>query len=226
MRRLGKIGVYGPKTRSLQRRLSFEAFGLTFKVAQVWKYLGSKQSVTPDINDIQTKVFWEVPDRVYDDAAIQVPIGMEQMAEAKADFSRFGYIDPLQNETMFRVHIDDFILLGRELIIGDIFEMPFFKKNGKKVFWEITDVDLKQEYEKFIAIIYASPLGENRKSVDIPTEQSNEYLMDDIMTELDDVLEQQVPLQGTTFDPEPQPENVDYRNKDQASFLDDPNKQF
>lgn len=226
MRKLGKIGVYGPKTRNLQRRLSFEAFGLTFKVAQVWKYLGSKNSVTPDINDIQTKVFWEVPDRVYGEEAIGIPIGMEQMPEAKADFSRFGYIDPLQNETMFRVHIDDFEPLGRELIIGDIFEMPFFKKNGKKVFWEITDVDLKQEYEKFIAIIYASPLDHNRKSVDIGVEQSNEHLIDDFMIEMDDELEQQVPLQGTTFDPDPQPEDVDYRNKDQASFLDDPNKEF
>lgn len=224
VRKLGKIGVYGPKTRNLQRRLSFEAFGLTFKLANVWKYLGPKDG--SGINGIPTKVFWEVPDRLYCDNIVQIPIGMEPMNEAKADFSRFGYIDPLQNETMFRVHIDDFEPLGRELVIGDVFEIEFFVKNGKRAYWEITDVDLKQEYEKFIAIIYASPLGDSRTTVDIPVEQSNEPMIDNFMDELDQELSNQVPVEGTTFDPEPVPEPVDYRDKKQSSFLDDPTKQF
>ncbi|WGH49617.1 hypothetical protein [Alishewanella phage vB_AspM_Slicko01] len=224
IRRLGKIGVYGTKTRLLQRRLSYEAFGLTFKTAIVWRYIGSKDSLTPDINDVSTKVFWEVPDRAYHEVAVAIPIGMEPMQDIKADFSRFGYIDPLQNENLFRVHIDDFQELGRELIVGDVFEMPFFQKDGKKVFWEISDVDLKSEYEKFIAIIHASPLGDARKSEDIQVEQSNEFLLDDLMIDADEEYSEQVPIKGLTDDFDPEPEDIDYRNENQRSFLDDPTK--
>ena len=118
MRRVGKIGVYGSKTRTLQRRISFEAFGLTFKTAFVYRYLGSRANAAPDIDDIQTKVFFEVPDRAYSDVPIEIPVGMEPLPETKTDFSRFGLINPLQDETRFRFHIDDFQPLTRELIVG------------------------------------------------------------------------------------------------------------
>ncbi len=224
IRRLGKIGVYGPKTRTLQRRLSYEAYGLTFKTAIVWRYLGSKTSLNPSLTDVPTKVFWEVPDRAYSDVMVQIPIAMEPLPEIKADFSRFGYIDPLQNENLFRVHIDDFEPLGRYLVVGDVFEMPFFEKNGKKVFWEVTDVDLKTEYEKFIAIIHASPLGDSRKTNDIPVDQSNDDLLTQLMVEADDEFIGQVPVQGLTLEPEPEPEDFDQRSELVTGFLDDPTK--
>lgn len=226
MRRRGKIGVYGPKTRRLQRRLSFEAFGLTFKDANVYMYLGSRSSVNPHINDIQTKVFYETPDRAYDVNPKAIPIGVDPLPEAKTDFSRFGLIDPLSDEQMFRMHIDDFAILGRELIIGDVFELPFFSKNNKLAFWEVTDVDLNSEYEKFIAIIHATPLSSARTTREIPIEQSNDDLMDDIMAGAEEQYSDQVPVDRDVFDETPEKEPVDYRNPLQSSFLDDITKEF
>lgn len=224
LRRVGKIGVYGVKTRALQRRISFEAYGLTFKVANVYKYLGSRESVIPDINDIQSKIFFEIPDRAYDTCPIPIPVGMEHLQEVKTDFSRFGLISPLQDETIFRFHIDDFQPLCREMIIGDVFELPFYTKNGD-AFWEVTDVDLRSEAEKFIAIITASPLSASRATREIPVNRDNGDLMDIIGVGMQEEFSEQVPAEGIYTSP-PEPENVDYRNPVQASFLDDPNKQF
>jgi hypothetical protein len=225
-RKLGKIGVYGVKTRALQRRLSFEAFGLTFKIAKFWLYLGSKTSDNPSINDIATKVFWEVPDKKFSANFIEVPIGMEPMSEVKADFSRFGYIDPLQNENLFRMHIDDFQWLGREPVVGDVFELDFFMKDGRKAIWEITDVDHKSEYEKFIVIINATPLSDNRQTADIPINGSNSDLLETFMDEADLEYQEQVPNREISPDPDPTPSDVDYRDPLQSSFLDDPTKTF
>lgn len=224
LRRVGKIGVYGVKTRALQRRISFEAYGLTFKVANVYKYLGSRANVTPDINDIQSKVFFEIPDRAYDIEPLPIPVGMEPLQEMKTDFSRFGLISPLQDETRFRFHIDDFDPLGREMIIGDVFELPFYAKNGD-AFWEVTDVDLRSEAEKFIAIVTATPLSASRATREIPVNRDNGDLMDIIGDGMHDALSDQVPAEGIYAEP-PAKEDVDYRNPTQASFLDDPNKQF
>lgn len=225
-RKIGRIGVYGEKTRALQRRVSFEAFGLSAKTANVFKYLGSRASDTPDINDVETKVFYEVPDRAYAFSSIPLPVGMEPIQETKTDFSRFGLIDPLQDETLFRFHIDDFQALGRELIIGDVFELPFFEKDGKKNFWEITDVDLRSETEKYIAIVHASPLGENRKTREIQSNRGHMDIIDGLMSEMEDQLGDQVPTQDIGFDEDYQKTDVDYRNEEQRSFLDDPTKQF
>lgn len=224
LRRVGKIGVYGTKTRKLQRTISFEAYGLTFKVANVYKYLGSRANVTPNINDIQSKVFFEIPDRAYDVEPIPIPVGMEPLQEMKTDFSRFGLISPLQDETRFRFHIDDFKPLAREMIIGDVFELPFYAKNGD-AFWEVTDVDLRSEAEKFIAIITATPLSASRATREIPVNRDNGDLMDIIGEGMHDALSDQVPAEGIYAEP-PAKEDVDYRNTAQASFLDDPTKQF
>lgn len=225
----GKIGVYGEKTRKLQRRISAEAFGLTFKDANVYMYLGSRASVTPNINDIQNKVLFEVPDRAYSPDPIHIMVGMEPMGEAALDFSRFGIINPLGDEQTFRVHADEFEgCLGRPLIVGDVLEIPFFERNCKKAFWEITDVDDKPSYEKFYYVIKATVLNDDRTSREIPIERTNTELMDNLMDDMDFEMAAQVPVEGLV-DPElpkPLPEKVDYRNKKQASFLDDPTKFF
>jgi len=225
--RRGKIGVYSEKTRKLQRKLSFETFGLSFKDARFYLYLGSADSVVPDIDDIACKVFYEVPDRAYDPIPKDIPIGVEPDMESSMDFSRFGLISPLTSEKTFRVHIDDFETLGREAIVGDVFELPFFEKDGKKALYEITDVDLKLEYEKFIAIIKATPLTDARTTAAIDKNRGNDFMMSDIMDEADEQYSEVVPSLEPAYDPIDVVETeVDYRKQDQVSFLDDPDTIF
>lgn len=225
MMRLGRIGMYGKKTRNLQRRLTYEAFGLSAKHANFYKYLGSRVNDTPDIGDVQNPVFFEVPDRAYDDVMISVPIGMEHFREQKMDFSRFGLINAFQDETEFRMHIDDFELLGREVIVGDVFEIPFHTSEKGKSFWEVVDVDLRSAAEKFIAIIMCVPLGENRKTIEIPTDRGHGSIMDDIMDDMNSYVSKDVPA-ATVGWGEPDVEEVDYRTDKEVSFLDDINKKF
>jgi hypothetical protein len=147
--------------------------------------------------------------------------------ESSMDFSRFGLISPLTSEKTFRVHIDDFETLGREAIVGDVFELPFFEKDGKKALYEITDVDLKLEYEKFIAIIKATPLTDARTTAAIDKNRSNDFMMSDIMDEADEQYSEVVPSLDPAYDPIDVVETeVDYRKQNQASFLDDPDTIF
>lgn len=233
-RKLGKIGVYGSKTRSLQRRLTFEAFGLTFKLADVYRYLGSRAEDNPDINDIQSKVFYEVPDRAYDSEPIRIPVGVEPIVEGKMDFSRYGILAPLSNENMFRFHIDDFIAIGRPLIVGDVFEIDFFNntddpfcgdKNERR-FWEVTDVDLKGSYEKYIAIVHATPLSKDRTTREIGFDFDHSNLMDDIMDGAREDYSEVVKNPDPEYVENPPKETVDLRDKQHKSFLDDPNARF
>lgn len=223
----GKIGVYGAKTRALQKRLSAEMFGLTFKDANVYMYLGSRANDNPDINDIQTKVFYEVPDRAYSVDPVNISISMEGFNESNMDFSRFGIINPLGDEQTFRVHVDEFTgCLGRPLIVGDVLEVPFFARECEKAFWEITDVDDKSEFEKFYVVITASVLGDSRKTREIPIDGAgNDSIMDSVMDEADQEYTDQVPYEGfDELDPDATP--VDYRRDKQKSFLDDPEMIF
>lgn len=226
MARRGCIGVYGTKTRALQRCISAEVFGLTFKDANFYLYLGSETNQVPDINDVPDNVFFEISDRAYDLTPKSVPIGMEPMSDYKADYSRFGYIDPISDEQLFRMHINDFETLGREPIIGDVFEMPFFSKSGNKAFWEVTDVDLKSEYEKFLVIIHARPLGDDRRTNEIPIDQSNDGILEDLQDEMDTTQAEQVPADTQVFDGPPAESEVDYRDDVHKDFLDDPNAEF
>lgn len=226
MSRLGKIGVYGPKTRNLQRKISFEVFGLSWKTANVYLYMGDRNNPDPSIGDIGTTVFWEVPDRAYAEEAITIPVGMEPIVENKTDFSRFGILNPMQDETLFRVHIDDYTTLGRKLVVGDVFEIPFFERDGKRSFWEVNDVDDSQEVEKYIHIIHATPLDDKRTTREIPIDNSNSDIYDTIMPQQDDEYSDIVPTEDVTFEEDPDKESVDYRNNTQSSFLDDPNKEF
>lgn len=228
--RMGKIGVYGCKTRKLQRCLSFEAFGLSHKEAHVYLYKGDARDLNNHEDNLGSRVFFEVPDRVYCEHPKIVPIGMEPMHESSADFSRFGLINPLGDENTFRMHIDDFDTLGREPMVGDVFEIPFHTKNDRKALWEITDVDFKSEMEKFIVIIKASPLKASRKNESlsgIVNRTNDEFLMD--MEDDQHVFwEEEVPTQDLSYDKGDvlEPEPTDYRNKGQADFLDDPFKSF
>lgn len=231
MRKLRKrrIGVYGDKTRRLQSRLTAELFSLTFKTANIFKYLGSRDSVDPDINDIQNQILFETPDRAYDVEPFSIMIGMEPMGETGLDFSRFGIINPIGDEETFRVHVDEFECLGRTIIVGDVLEIPFFMRDCKPVFWEVTDVDDKPSYENFYYTIKATIISDSRLTREIPIERSNEDIMNGVIDGLDLAFDQQISQVG--LDPEPIEDGgdkppVDYRNKQQASFLDDPSYIF
>lgn len=226
--RMGKIGVYSEKTRNLQRKLSYEVYGLSFKEAKFYLYLGDKEADVQDINVFHNKVLFEVADRLYSDQPISVPVGMEQYSDSKADFSRFGLINPLTDEVRFSIHIDDFETLGREIVVGDVFEMPFFEKDGKKAFYEVTDVDFKTEKEKFICVFHASTLDKSRATRDIELNRDNFDFMEQLSEDGDDYISDIINTDETASDFEEvtQKKNVDYRNKQQASFLDDPFKEL
>lgn len=227
-----KIGVYGEKTRQFQKNLSYQLFQLTFKTANVYRYLGSRASDVPNIDDIQNKVFYEVPDRAYSTDTVSIHIGMEPLSESAMDFSRFGMINPMSGEQTFRVHQNDFACLGRNLIVGDVLEVPFLERDCNKAFFEITDVDDKPSYEKFYYTIQATPLGDSRTTREIPVERSNDDLMSGFMDEATAEAEEQVPHEGLDptqtddWDGTLPEHDVDYRRKKQASFLDDPNIDF
>lgn len=224
--RTGKIGVYGPKTRLLQRKITNESFGLTWKTASVYLYLGDRSNLNPDITDIGSFAFWEIPDKAFAIEPVEIPIAMEPKMEGQTDFSRFGIINPLGDDETFRIAVDDYQALGRNLVVGDVFEIPFFERNGKSAFWEINDVDDSQEVEKFIHIIHASNLNDQRTTREIPIDNSNDDLMNDLLRDQDDYMSEQVPVQDPTFEDNPLAEEVDYRRSSQKSFLDDPDKEF
>jgi hypothetical protein len=221
------IGVYGTKTRALQRKISYEAFGLTFKDALVYRYLGDKNNTAnQNINNIGNAIFMEVPDRAYDTNTVPMPVAIERMASKKTDYSRFGLIDPIANETTLRVHIDDFEDLGRDLIVSDVLEFPFYKNNaGENTFWEVTDTDIDPN-EEFYATIFIQPLGESRQTNDIPIDSGVDGILDGVGDEREVVQSEDVPSEDEVFEGTPPEEEVDYRDKDQASFLDDPSQTF
>jgi len=226
------IGAYGKKTRAFQRKITRDIFALSYKTANVYMYLGSRKSANPSINDIQNKVFFEVPDRAYSDEPKTINIGMDSVRAEKMDFSRFGLINPMADEQVFRVHIDDMLeCMSRTMIIGDVLEVPFFEENCNKAFWEVTDVDKDIKFEQFYVVIHAVPLGDSRTTNEIPIERSNDDLMNDIMTQTKEHSESVVPTEGlNTYDVDPDapyPEaDVDYRDDKQSSFLDDPQYTF
>lgn len=226
VREKSRIGVYGDKTRNMQRQVSYEAFQLTFKTANVYRYLGSRVNVTPDINDVQTIIFSEVPDRAYDDRSVEIHIGMEPLNENMMDFSQYGIINPMGNEIRVRVHVNDFHCLGRAIIVGDALEIPFFRKDCDRALFEVTDVDDKPSYEKFYYTVSITPMEDSRSTREVTKDRSNQSIMDDMRDSLDERTDQDVPFEGLDdglIDSEftPPTEEVDYRNKKQSSFLDD-----
>lgn len=227
MSRMGRIGVYGKKTRRMQKRLTRETFGLTFKEAKVWLFRGSRyDNEENDIFNLGNPVFQEFPDRKYELDPKCIPIGMEPMQEMKMDFSRFGVIDPMGNEIPFRIFQDDMNCLERPLIVGDVLEVPFFETEDRKALWEITDVDYKVAYEKFIVIVYAEPADDSRKTRELPISNPTGVIIDEFDMQREMSAEENIPNTGYAPDGEVPQGDVDYRHDREKSFLDDPNKKF
>jgi len=153
--RKGRIGVYGHKTRELQKRLSYEKVALTHKTAFVYKYVGPATGGNED--SIPDPIFLEVRDRLYEKEPEEINISYESFNEGVLDLSKFGIISPIDNDVFtFRVHINSFTSeeLGRYLVVGDVVEIPFLSEEGedgeKRALFEVTDVDTKNTNETFL----------------------------------------------------------------------------
>lgn len=226
-----KIGVYGPKDRLLQKRLSYERLSLTAKTIKVWRYLGSRTNATPAITDIQDATLLENRDRAYSATPIEINAWIETLPESPLDLSRFGIVNPLGNTMQFRLHTYSFEAdaLGRFVIVGDVFEVPFLSQEGKVAYFEVTDVDRKTEFENFFVIATTVPLADSQETVEIPNKNSDDALLkildDRQTTETESEFNINGPDTTTVLVDDPTPAgSYDPRPDHGESFLDDPNK--
>jgi hypothetical protein len=164
-----KIGRYQSKDRALQRRMSFEKTSLTWKNANVYKYLGNEENLDgAQYDDIQDYILMENTDRRYDPTPVEINIAMEEVNESPFSLERIGILPVLGETQIFRVHVNSFEEdgLGRYLRTGDVLEIPFLQVNGnagEKAFFEITDTDRKMEFEKFYVTITTVPVKDTQE---------------------------------------------------------------
>jgi hypothetical protein len=226
--RVGKIGVYGSKTRMLQRKLSYEALGLTFKEARFFLFQGDKDDSTLSPTAFKDKVFYEITDRSYAKDYIAIPVAFDPRTNMKSDFSRFGLVNPMTSEVEYVVHLDDCDLLGRTPVIGDVFELPFFETSAGYSVWEIVDVDDKRSYEEYTLTLTAVPITKSRATRDIAINSDNDSVFSTLMNEADVDYASYVPttdVSGNQTTP-PASTNINYIQGAQFDFLNDPTKHF
>lgn len=243
------IGLYGPKTRALQKRVSYEKISLTWKTANVFRYLGSRKNASPAITDVDT-LFQNVADRAYDTNAVEINIYHEPLNENPMDLSRFGIINPLGESQIFRVHVNSFEAdaLGRYMVPGDVFEIPFFLQDGNKAYFEVEDIDRKPEFENFYVTITAKPIKDTQEVEEIPDIPSNSDILDAIEAQNEAAAADQVSIEGVNanidgyiatgyfvegymidphaFKDEEDHEDYDVRRDEQGTFLDDPSSEI
>jgi hypothetical protein len=226
--RMGKIGVYGSKTRMLQRKLSYEAVGLTFKEARFFLFQGDKDDSTLSPTAFKDKVFYEIINRSYSKDYIAIPVAFDPRTHMKTDFSRFGLVNPMTAEVEYVVHIDDCALLGREPVIGDVFELPFFEDTVGYSVWEIVDVDDKRSYEEYIYTLTAVPVTKSRATRDLTINSDNESVFSTLMDEADIDYASYVPTTDVSANQTTPPKSTDisYIQGTQFDFLNDPTKHF
>ena len=227
-----KIGVYGPNTRALQKRLSYEKVSLTWKTCNVYRYLGIRQSDSqPSINDIQDVVLMENRDRAYDTTPVELNVWYEDFPENEMDYSQFGILAMQGNKHVFKFHTMSFEGgegegLGRYMVEGDVLEIPFLTQDGTKSYWEVTDVDRKQEFEKFYVVVTATPITDRQETSEIPDIDSVDNVMQDIRRQQNDNWDEEVPHGGVSGDAnvEDDQSNDEYDPRSGGDFLDDPDK--
>ena len=221
-------GQYGGKTRLLQKRLSYERSAHTMKNFFIHKYIGAATESNPSLDDIQDTIFMEVRDRAYEEDPVEINGWMDSFQDQVMDLSQFGVVNILGETHRFRFHSYSFEAdgLGRTMIVGDIIEIPFLKVEGKKTYFEVTDVNRKQEPETFTILVTATPLRDKQETKAISGYQE-QGLMDTLQNDLDDEFNNTLTEQGldtsdldVTVDEQ---ERYDPRNKPGRDFLDDPN---
>src|SRR5690606_1909291 len=107
-------------------------------------------------------------------------------------------ISPMGNEFIFRFHSLSFEAdgLGRYMVVGDVFEVPFLEQDGKKAYFEVTDVDRKSEFEKFYVVVTAVTLDDKRETAEIPNKNINSTIMSDIATDFDAEVDAENSISG------------------------------
>lgn len=194
-----KVGTYGPLARALQKSLSFEHTTLTWKTANVFKYLGSRTNATPAITDVEDPILLEARDRAYSSTGVEINLYVQPLPEQVVDFQNLGILNPLGNEQKFKVHINSFASdgLGRYLIPGDVIQIPFWQQDGYPTYFEISDVDRKQEFENYFVVVTGLRLDDKPELVEI----LNARLMTNLDSEAaarDAIVSAQVPVDGVT----------------------------
>lgn len=223
-----KIGVYGDRTRALQKRMSYEAVSLTWKTANVYRYLGSRANLTPDIKDIQITTFMETPDRAYDVFPVEINIYFEPRPEQAVDYSQFGIIDPIGSDQIIKVHVNSYADIGRSLVEGDVIDVPFFKQGDADAMWEVIDVDDSQEREKYYSIIKLKVLEDSRETRELDVTNSIGPTLDEITgqqeTEADEYVSNSGVDDSDITNNETNPDlNTPYEgtSKNRKTFLDE-----
>jgi len=202
-----KIGLYQNKDRALQKRMSYEHVSLSWKSANVYRYLGDyTKGAGSSITDIQDNLFLENTDRRYDSNPVEINIHMDEMNESGFDLSKFGIIPILGDTQLFRIHVNSFddIGMGRYVMVGDVFEIPFLQENGNagnKTFFEVTDVDRKMEFEKFYVVVTTVPIKDSQEFKDIDGIPSNSDALDGIQSMLDDAYDATFIKEGLSPEP-------------------------
>lgn len=201
-----RIGVYGDKTRALQKRLSYERVSLTWKTVNVYKYLGVKGSANLDPKEIEDKIFFETRNRDYDPEPAELNAHFEPMQEEQTDLSRFGIISPLSENLRIYMHTGSFESLGLNRYIrnGDIIEIPFWEQriDGKviKSFWEVVEIDRKKEFETFTVVVTVEPVRDRQETQDLDGLISNSDVMDEIYTDVVDEMDTFIDEKSNTGD--------------------------
>ena len=202
-----KIGRYQSKDRALQKRMSYEKVSLTWKSANVYRYLGDRTLGTgSSINDIQDDLFLENTDRRYDATPVLINISMEDQQEQPFDLGKFGIIPIIGDTQIFRVHVNSFEAdgMGRYIVVGDVLEIPFLQTEGnagKKAFFEVTDTDRKMEFENFYVTITTVPIKDSQEFADIDGIPTNSDVLDTLQDSLDASYE--ATFKETNVAPEP-----------------------
>ena len=228
-----KIGMYGEKTRDLQKRLSYERVCLSWKTALVYLYKGNMNEIDPSIHDIDNATFLETQDKAYEATPIEVPVWMPKLESQNGiDLSQYGYVSPISEQYEFKFHIRSFDsdVLGRFIFNGDVLEIPFYEQDGNKAYFKIVDVDRKSEFEDFYVLAKGEVMTDSRESQAFDDQNTNSAIMSDMLDQLEAEAETELPKSGLDTDEydEYDEEQTDYepRNKTQSSFLDDPDAEF
>lgn len=224
-----KIGVYGPLTRNLQKKLSYERISLSWKVVDVFLYLGSRTESSPSLSDIPDPIFLEVADRAYATESIRINAYWEPQQDDTMDLTKFGLINPMADVQTFRFHSYSFEPdgLGRYPVEGDIIKVSFLEQDSKNVFYEVTDIDRKREPETFIVTVSATPMDATQETTEIPT--NNDQKLSDLLGRLEDDQDAHVDMDGLDTDgyevDDPnEDDEYDPRNNEQEEFFDDINR--
>ena len=224
--RPSKFGVFGTKTRLLQRSISFERTTLSGRTVRIYKYLGDATNDYPSLTDRGDPILMEITDRAYDSNYIEVNVHYDPIEESVVDMTQFGVLNPLGDTHRFYFHSESFESdgMGRYPVVGDVIEMA---NDEMTVYFEITDVDRKKETDIYTIVCHGKLITDGQEVQQIPNKESNESFMEDIRqslkTEVESVFDQEgLDTSDIQLDDETPQTPYDSRPDHTQDFLDNP----